>query len=127
LDILSQIFQPILLFVLTLVTGWRLSRAGQPYNGVFFNTHKLLALGVVVISVIRLYRMPGGTPPQALFMGLLILAAVCAAALFASGALMSAGKADHRLQLAVHRIAVAGLVLASALAIYLLESGLTLQ
>ena len=44
-DILSQIFLPILLFVLTLISGLRLTDSGQPYNSIFFNTHKLLALG----------------------------------------------------------------------------------
>ena len=116
MDILSQIFLPILLLVLTLVSGFRLSHAGRPYNGIFFNTHKLLALGAVIISVMRFYRMPG-VP------GLLIIAAACAVALFASGALMSAGKADHRLLLTTHRIATAALVLASALVVYLLKSG----
>ena len=65
LDILSQIFLPILLLVLTLVSGFRLSHAGRPYNGIFFNSHKLLAFGAVVISVMRIYRMPG-VAPQAL-------------------------------------------------------------
>ena len=122
MDIFSQIFLPMLLFTLTLVSGFRLSHSGQPYNGIFFNTHKLLALGAVVVSVIRLYRMPGGTAPQALFGGLLITAAVCAVALFASGALMSAGKANQRLLLTTHRIATTGLVMAGALVVYLLES-----
>ena len=36
---------------------------------------------------------------------------------------MSAGKADHRLLLTTHRIATAGLVIASALVVYLLKSG----
>ena len=120
MDKFTQFFPPILLFLLTLVSGFRLSRAGQPYNGVFFNTHKLLALVAVGITIIRLFRISGGIASPSLVPVLLIAAAVCVLALFTSGALMSTGKADHRLMLSVHRIATAGLVAASAL--YLLAA-----
>jgi len=123
LDILSQIFLPILLFVLTLISGLRLSRAGQPYNSIFFNTHKLLALGAVVITVMRIFRNPVDAAQPALLPVLLLVSAICVLALFASGALMSAGKSDHRLLLTTHRIATAGLVAAVTLVVYMLASG----
>ena len=123
MDILSQIFLPILLFVLSLISGLRLSRAGQPYNAVFFNTHKLLAVGGVIIAILRLYRNPAAAVSTSLVPALILASGICVLAFFASGALMSAGKGGYRRMRTVHNIATAGLLAAVTLAVYLLASG----
>jgi hypothetical protein len=63
-----------------------------------------------------------GMETQALVIVLLFVAALCVIALFASGALMSAGMLDYTLMLTIHRIAPVLLALCCALALNFLES-----
>lgn len=103
METLAQFTTPGLFFGLTLVFGFWLSHAGKPYNGLLFNVHKLIALAGVVLAGMQLYKM------QHTFDGLLVivllLMILCVIALFASGALMSAGKLDYALMLTIHRVA----------------------
>jgi hypothetical protein len=119
--ILYQFAVPGGLFILTLVFGFWLSRLGKPYNGILFNVHKLIALGAVVVTAIQTVKLLRELETQAIVIVLFVVAALCVIALFASGALMSAGKLDHVLMLAIHRIAPVLLVLCCALALYFLE------
>jgi hypothetical protein len=119
-DILSKFTLPGVLLLLTLGFGFWVSRLGKPYNPALFNIHKLLALGAVVLAVIQFTQALNGTLTQAWILILLILAAVCAAALFASGALMSAGKLSYSAMLLVHQAAPVLLVLSLGGALYLL-------
>lgn len=99
-------------FALTLGFGFWLSRSGKPYNGLIFNIHKLAALAAVIVAVIRLAQMLGSAGPLApVIIALLVLAGLCVAALFASGALMSAGKLDQALMRLIHRIALGMLII----------------
>jgi hypothetical protein len=59
---------------------------------------------------------------QALVIVLLVGVALCVIALFASGALMSAGKLEYNLMLAIHRVAPFVLVVGLGLVIVLLKS-----
>lgn len=120
MDILSKFTLPGVLLLLTLGFGFWVSRLGKPYNPALFNIHKLLALGAVVLAVIQFTQALNGTLTQAWILILLILAAVCAAALFASGALMSAGKLSYSAMLLVHQAAPVLLVLSLGGALYLL-------
>ncbi len=117
---LQKLILPGSLYLLTLVFGFWLSRAGKPYNNLLFNIHKLIALGAVVLVVIWFWPMPRPVDSLALLVGLLVVAALCVIALFASGALMSAGKLDYALMLTIHRIAPVLLTIALGLVIYLL-------
>ena len=79
------------------------------------NIHKLIALGTVIATVIQLSKTLNTADSLALVVALLVVAAVCIVALFASGALMSMGKANYSLLLTVHRIAPAPAAIAMAL------------
>ena len=120
MDRLDPFAVPAGLFILTLVFGFWLSRLGKPYNGVLFNVHKLIALGAVVVTAIQVVNLLCGMETQALAIVLLVVAALCVIALFASGALMSAGKLDYILMLTIHRVVTGALVLCCALALYFL-------
>ena len=102
---MSKYILPSILFLLTLITGFWLSRVGKPYNNVLFNIHKLIALGAVVLTGIQTIKQLRGIEGSSLVSVLLIVAALCFITLFASGALMSAGKLDYALMLSIHRIA----------------------
>lgn len=116
--IFSEFTLPGILFLLTLAFGFWVSRRGRPYNSILFNMHKLLALGAVILTVARLSRALQTIPSQGWLIVLLVLAVACVVALFASGALLSAGKLEQRLLQAVHHLALALLVLALAGFIY---------
>ena len=94
---------PGVLFILTLVFGFWLSRSGKPYNGLIFNVHKLIALAAVIVTAIRAFNAlkVGDAQPQVIV--LLIVIGLCAVALFVTGALMSANKATVRATLTIHR------------------------
>ncbi len=111
---------PAIAFILTLAFGRVLSRSGRPYNGLLFNIHKLAALAAVIVTVVQLVRVYWGADLSALSIALLALAALCVLGLFVSGALMSAGKLDYARLHAIHRIALAALVIALPAAVYLL-------
>jgi len=120
MDTLSKFTIPGILFVLTLAFGFWLSQQGKPYNGILFNIHKLTALGAVVIAVIQVVQTLKNLNPLSLIALLLLLAAICIVALFASGALMSAGQLDYALMLTIHRVALVVLGIALVLAGFLL-------
>jgi hypothetical protein len=94
--------------------------AGKPYNGILFNTHKLIALGDVVITSMQIYRVSKSMEPQALITMLIVVAGLGVVSLFATGALMSAGKLPYNTMLTIHRIALILTTLAMALMVYLL-------
>jgi hypothetical protein len=119
---LQQFILPSVLFLLTLGFGFWVSHLGKPYNGVLFNVHKLIALGAVATMIIQLSKTLKNVDSTALVIVLLVIAAICIVMLFASGALMSVGKLDYTLMLAVHRIAPAVLVIAAGFAVYLLAA-----
>lgn len=120
MEIFYKFSFPYILYLLTMVFGFWLSNAGKPYNGILFNTHKLIALGAVVLAIFQFSRTPMGANSLVLIGALLILAALCVIALFASGALMSAGKMDHALMRTIHRIGLVLLTICLASVAYLL-------
>jgi len=117
MELVNRFIAPGILLLLTIAFGFWLGNAGKPYNGILFNVHKLIALGAVVYAVIQISKT--GVANSSLLATALILAGLCAVALFASGALMSIGKLDYALTLTVHRIAPVVLVIAIAIMIYL--------
>jgi hypothetical protein len=118
---LSTFSLPGILFALTLAFGFWLSWAGKPYSGALFNAHKLIALGAIIVTAIRIVNLLHSMDSQFPLILLLAAAVLCVIALFASGALMSAGKMDATLMLTIHRTASVLLVLCCALAFFVLE------
>jgi hypothetical protein len=120
MDIVNKVSTPGITLILTMVFGFWLSNAGKPYNSILFNLHKLIALGTVILIGMQVARLPRTTDALTLIIVLLVVAAICVVALFASGALMSAGKLDYTLMLTIHRIAPVVLTITLALVAYLL-------
>ena len=50
----AKFVTPGVLFILTLVFGFWLSRSGKPYHTLIFNVHKLIALAAVVVTAIQI-------------------------------------------------------------------------
>jgi hypothetical protein len=116
-----SVFQlPILGFLLTLAFGFWLSKAGRPYNGLLFNIHKLIALGAMILTAVRMYQMLQLVQWQSLLVALIILAILSIVALFASGAAMSIGTVRHNAMKLVHNIAPVVLVISMGWSLLLL-------
>ena len=120
MEIASRFFIPGILFVLTLMVGVWLSRTGRPLNTLIFTLHKLIALAAVVMTAVQVYGMLKDTQVQALLITLLVLTVLCVAALFATGALLSATRPVSRTLLTIHHAVPFLIVLAMTAAVYLL-------
>jgi hypothetical protein len=112
---------PGIVLLLTLVSGLWLSNAGKPLNTAIFTLHKLIALGSVILAAIQFFNILKNSEVHAIVIALIGLAGLAVLALFASGALMSIGKANYSLVLIVHRIAPVIMIAAAAVSILLLS------
>ena len=109
----SKFILPGVIFLLTLASGFWLSRVGKPYNTAIFTIHKLIALMMVIMVSVQIYQLFKGAgtpmgaeiqaPTQIIALG--ILAGLCALALFVTGALMSIGKPSLAILLTIHQVA----------------------
>lgn len=115
---LAKLLIPGVLFLLILIFGFWLSKVGRPYNGLLFNAHKLIALGAVVVAAIQLTKTLLLANASGLVIALLVVAAICILALFASGALLSADKLNYFVMRAIHNIAFGVMVLVLVVLIY---------
>ena len=105
--------------LLTLIFGLWLSLEGKPYHGILFNIHKLFALASLVVTSIQIYQVPKNIEPQTIIAMLIVVAVLSVVSLFATGALMSAGKLPYPTMLTIHRIAFVLSALAMAGMAYL--------
>ena len=121
MDTLTKFITPGIVFALTLIFGLWLSRSGKPYNAILFNLHKLIALGAVILTTMQIYNTFKNMEAQTLIILLIIVAAICAVALFASGAFMSIGNLNYQIMKTIHNVAPVLMVIAMALIIYLLS------
>jgi len=120
MDITLKFITPVIAFLLTLVFGFWLGRSGKPYNGVLFNIHKLIALGAVILITMQIYNALKIMEINTLIVIMIVIAAICAIALFASGAFMSIGNHNYQIMKFIHNVAPILLVIAMAFTIYLL-------
>jgi hypothetical protein len=74
---------------LIIVFGFWVSRAGKPYNSILFNIHKLLALGAVVLTAVRLFSVNPFATFSGASLALIFVAALSVIGIFATGAAMS--------------------------------------
>lgn len=119
MDILSNFLTIGIIFLLTLVFGFWLSRIGKPYNGILFNIHKLLALAAVIVAVFEIRKMIQSEGTIPFYNVLIALTGVSIITLFATGALMSIGKLNYAVSLTIHKAAPILATMTLIAAIYL--------
>jgi hypothetical protein len=107
-------------FILTLVTGAWLSRAGKPFNQVVFTLHKLLALAFVIFAGVMIHHLqkPMGINPVIIGASVVILLLVLL--VFITGVLLSSEKPANALVLTLHKLAPVLLALSISGALYLI-------
>ncbi len=121
MDILSKFFIPIIGFLITVAFGFWLGMIGKPYNGILFNIHKLIALSVVILASLQVYKIFKVIEPQSLLLVSLAGVVICVLALFASGAFLSIGNVKYETAKLIHNIALAGMVITAGSSMVLLS------
>jgi hypothetical protein len=121
MDILSSFRTPIIGFLVTVVFGFWLGKIGKPCNDILFNIHKLIALGIVIIASLQVYKIFKVIEPKSLLLVSLIGVVICVLALFASGAFLSIGNVKYETAKLVHNIALAGVVITRGSSMVLLS------
>ncbi len=107
-----------ILFIITVIAGIVLTLLGRPLNAVLFNVHKLIGIGMVVLSVIafvRLFKLE--TLPEGPVKLLVVIAAISLIALIATGGLLSFDKFSSKFVVILH--AISTLVAGTSLGILL--------
>jgi hypothetical protein len=120
MDAAARFIIPGVVFVLTLVSGFWLSRSGKPLNTGIFTVHKLIALGAVVATAIQTYNALKSAETQTSLIALIIVIGLCVVALFLTGALMSANKPAYDMLLTIHKVSAVLALIFGAATIYLL-------
>jgi hypothetical protein len=98
-----------LLLLATLVTGF-----GKPWNLPLSGLHKLIALAWVVYTVIVIFHSGRPIESRPAFFAMLAVLGLSMVALIASGSMLTVPSVDPAAWLAMHRIATAFAVIATA-------------
>lgn len=91
-------------FVITLISGFILSKSGRPLNSAIFTVHKLIAVGTVIligVSIRDLYKV---IDVQTLYPVMIVITGLFFLALVVSGALLSFDKLAVLPVLRIHQI-----------------------
>lgn len=120
MNIFKLMLLPGILFLVIIGFGLWVSKVGKPYNSLLFNIHKLIALGAVILTGIRVFNLDpiNNFPYMAII--LIALAVLGVIGMFATGAVMSIKDDVPRAALLIHRIFPAAILLSFSSAIYLI-------
>ena len=97
------------------------SRLGKPYNWLLFNIHKLIALGAVILTGVKLWRMDPLNEFSGSVIILLAIAIIFVISMFATGAVMSIQDEVKVIYQWVHRLSLVVIILSLAAALILLQ------
>jgi hypothetical protein len=112
------------LFFITILSGIWLSHAGKPYHSGIFTVHKLIAVGVIILTGISVTRLYQAAELRSVLVVLLVaVSGLFFLALVITGALLSLNIPLEGLALKIHQ-AVPVLALGfSAVTVFLLTGG----
>jgi hypothetical protein len=99
-----------LLLLATLVTSF-----GKPWNLPLSGLHKLIALAWVVYTVVVIFRSGRPIESKTAFFAVIAVLGVSMVALIASGSALTVPRFDPAAWLAIHRIATAFAIIATAI------------
>jgi len=108
------------LFLIIIGFGLLVSKFGKPYNFLLFNIHKLIALGAVILTGIRVIKLDPFVTLPSMAVVLIGLAVLGVIGMFATGAIMSIKDVVPRAALMVHRIFPAVIASSLLIAVYII-------
>ena len=114
-----------ILFLLTLISGFILSRSGRPLNVGLTTIHKLIAVGTIILIGMAVYQLYKTTEGKVFIeMSILFISGIFFLALIATGALLTREEMQlSEVVLRVHQLAPLLALVTSTLTIYLLVRG----
>ena len=107
-----------ILFLVIIGFGIWVSRLGKPYHGLLFNIHKLIALGAVILTGARIWRMDPLNEFSRSVIIPLAIAVIFVMSMFATGAIMSIREGETKIPLLIHQIGPIIITLSIGLAVY---------
>ncbi len=116
--ILSRMITAGLLFLLTFIFGFWLSRSDKPYGVVIFTIHKLIALGAVIFLGITLYKEHQLSPLSPGQIAAALVMALCFLSTILTGGLLSIEKPVPAIVLIFHRVLPYLTVVSTAVVLY---------
>ena len=109
-----------LLFVVTFISGYWLSRSGKPFNGIVLTIHKLISLAAAVLLGTVIYRINQVAPLRTIELAAGVVTGSFFLDAVVSGGLVSIGRPMPAAILTMHRITPYLTVLSAAVTLYLL-------
>jgi hypothetical protein len=109
--------------VVILLSGFWVSRLGQPYRTLPFTVHKLAGLGIGVLLGVIVYHAHKATPLGAAEIAAIVVTILCFVGTVVAGGVLSAAKEVPAFVLRLHQIIPALTVLSTAATLYLLLRG----
>ena len=109
-----------LLFLLTFISGYWLSRSGKPFNGIVLTVHKLISLAAAALLGIVIYRNHQVAPLRTVELAAVVVTGSFFLDAVVSGGLLSIDKPMPAAILAMHRITPYLTVFSAAVTLYLL-------
>lgn len=118
---LQQWIVPGILFLVVVGFGFWVKKGGKPYNGLLFNVHKLIALGAVILTGLRIFKLDPllGFPVPGLL--LLVLAGLSVIAIFSTGGMMSIQDQVKKFPKLVHQVSAGIIAGAMVMTIWILS------
>jgi hypothetical protein len=109
-----------LLFLLTFISGFWLSRPGKPFNAVVLTVHKLISLAAAILLGIVIHQINQVAPLRTIELAAGVITGLFFLGAVVSGGLLSTDKPTPVAILAMHRITPFLTVFSAALTLYLL-------
>jgi hypothetical protein len=108
------------LFLLIIISGIWLTKAGRPYSPVLFNVHKLISLAGVGVTGIVVYNLFNSLDVGPLLWTFIIVTGLFFVVLIVTGGLLNLDKPVYNLLRTIHRILSAVSVILTAVIFYFL-------
>jgi len=92
------------LFLLIIISGFRLSKKDKPYPGVLFNVHKLISLAAFIQGGIVIYNLQKEIELSSLLLILILATGILFILSLITGGLLNLDKPFYKLLKLLHRI-----------------------
>ncbi|MBN2677192.1 MAG: hypothetical protein JXR32_03895 [Anaerolineaceae bacterium] len=105
-------------FIFILITGFLLSRAGKPFNGLLLTIHKLISVGAFVYLIITIINIHKQAPLSLQEMIACLVCGVFFLTLIATGGILSAMKNAPEVVHTIHQIMPYLVILSTGITLY---------
>ena len=112
-----------LLYIIVFASGYVLTQTAKPYGALLLTLHKLIALGAVVLAVVRLVQASRIAPLEATTIIATVFTGIAIVALFATGAILSLEKPAASAVRLIHHVSPYVALLGTAAVLWFAQGG----